>query len=105
MRGIGERTDDRDLLDGFAERQDVVLVLEEHHRSRCNFALQLAPFRPAQGRVHLRLIHVGMVEEPQLILDLENRQDRRIELSFCHFPCVDQAGKIFRIGQAGHIHV
>src|SRR4029077_12560254 len=94
--------DDRQVPDRVRKRQRVVGVLEQHQRAGAESPGE----RPAISgdiRYNVGLTRVWMIEEADPELDLEDRQDRGVDLCYRHFSGCDQLGQIVPKRLARHI--
>ena len=61
--------------------------------------------RSVQGLIDAGLIHVGMLEQSQANLGLQNGQNGIVDLLHRNVLVLDFIGQIFQISAAGHIHI
>src|SRR5258708_32971441 len=90
MRGVSERANDSDLLDGFRKRQGLVFVFQKHHGTRGELTLESQTFRAVQGILNFGFVDVRVIEKSELILDRKDGQDSGVELGFCDFAVLHE---------------
>ena len=104
---LHERPDQRDLLAGAGQGQQLILILQQHDRPACRVARHLQ----MRGRAHLRLFPAwvdatkGIVEQTQLGLERQNAPHRLVQPRHRHLARLHQPGQMLHVETRLHRHV
>ncbi len=106
VRVVRQRPDHRDAAArSLGERQQPTLVAQQHGRPLRRHAGQLPVLGRAQHALHGRLVHVGVLKQPQTELGFENRPHRLVQLRRGNPAFRNQLGQVLAEDSAGHVHV